>query len=70
MVSSDTSAHTRAFAEAAGGTAGKRTLFLGAKALAMTGVDILLDKKARDRIKQEFRIEGRRPASRPRTAEK
>ncbi len=70
MVSPDTSAHTRAFAEAAGGTAGKRTLFLGAKALAMTGVDILLDKKARDRIKQEFRIEGRRPASRPRTAEK
>ncbi len=55
MVAPNVSAHTHAFAKAAGGPAGRKTLILGAKALAMTGVDILLDKKARDRVKAEFR---------------
>ncbi len=51
----DVFAHTPAFAEAAGGPPGEKTLILGAKALAMTGVDILLDKNARGRVKAEFR---------------
>ncbi len=75
MVSPDISAHTQAFARAAGGVAGKKTLILGAKALAMTGVDIFLDKKARDRVKEAFRneklrVEGGRPASSTGTAKK
>jgi hypothetical protein len=54
MVAPEVGAHTPAFAKAAGGPPGKKTLILGAKALAMTGLDILLDKKARERVEAEF----------------
>jgi len=54
MVPRGVAAHTPAFAEAAGGRAGRRVLLLGAKALAMTGVDILLDKAARARVRAAF----------------
>jgi amidohydrolase len=60
MVPPEVSAHTHAFAEAAGGSKGRKTLVLGAKALAMTGVDILLDKKARARVRSEFQFRGGR----------
>lgn len=54
MVPAGVSAHTPAFARAAGGPAGRKALLLGAKALAMTGVDILLDPKARAQVRAEF----------------
>ena len=57
MVAPDVSAHTHAFAKAAGGQAGRKTLILGAKSLAMTGIDILLNKKAREQVRTEFRSE-------------
>ncbi|MFP6869328.1 MAG: M20 family metallopeptidase [Nitrospinota bacterium] len=60
MVPPEVSAHTHAFAEAAGGAKGRKTLVLGAKALAMTGVDILLDKEARARVRSEFQFRGGR----------
>jgi len=60
MVPAEVSAHTHAFANAAGGREGRKTLIIGAKALAMTGVDILLDKEARARVRSEFRFRARR----------
>lgn len=60
MVAPEVSAHTPAFANAAGGPPGRKNLILGAKALAMTGLDILLDENARKRVKAEFR--SREPA--------
>ena len=65
MVPPDVSAHTPAFAKAAGGLSGKKTLILGAKALAMTGVDILLDEKARNRVKAEFHSQNSSPKNAP-----
>lgn len=59
MVPGGVSAHTPAFARAAGGAAGRKALLLGAKALAMTGADILLDAKARSRVRAEFERGGR-----------
>ncbi len=66
MVETDVSAHTHAFARAAGGGEGRRTLLLGAKALAMTGVDILLDGRARSRVKAEFRSRAKRSGGKAR----
>ncbi len=66
MVEKDVSAHTHAFARAAGGRAGRKTLLLGAKALAMTGVDILLDGRARSRVKAEFRSRAKRSGGKAR----
>lgn len=60
MVAPEISAHTHAFAKAACGQAGRKTLILGAKSLAMTGVDILLNKKARDLVQAEFKSETNR----------
>lgn len=62
MVPENVFPHTPAFARAAGGKSGRETLMLGAKALAMTAVDLLLDKKARDQVQKEFRARAR-PAS-------
>ncbi len=61
MVPPEVSAHTQAFAQAAGGPEGRKVLLLGAKALAMTGVDILLDERSRARVRAEFTSGGRRP---------
>jgi len=60
MVPAGVSAHTPAFARAAGGAPGRKALLLGAKALAMTGADILLNAKARSRVQAEFQAAGRR----------
>lgn len=63
MVPPEVSAHTREFAEAAAGEEGRRTLLAGAKALAMTGADFLLDAEARREVEAEFaRREDGRPA--------
>lgn len=59
MVPAGVSAHTPAFARAAGGPPGKKALLLGAKALAMTGADILLNAKARAQVRAEFEAWGR-----------
>ncbi len=48
------SAHTQEFAEASAGAEGRRVLLTGAKALAMTGADFLLDEGARKEIEAEF----------------
>ncbi len=50
----DVVCHTAAFAEAAGGTPGDRTLLLAAKALAMTTVDLLADPTRLRRVQDEF----------------
>jgi len=54
MVPAGVSAHTREFAEAAAGEEGRRVLLAGAKALAMTGADFLLDEEARRGVEAEF----------------
>ncbi|MYA94973.1 MAG: M20 family metallopeptidase [Nitrospinae bacterium] len=54
MVPSGVSAHTPEFAEASAGAEGRRVLLTGAKALAMTGVDFLLDEGARRAVQTEF----------------
>ncbi len=54
MVPPGVSAHTPEFARASAGAEGRRTLLTGAKALAMTGVDFLLDARARREIRAEF----------------
>ncbi len=55
MVPSGVSAHTREFAEASAGEEGRRVLLAGAKALAMTGADFLLDEGARGEVEAEFK---------------
>ncbi|ADY54794.1 amidohydrolase [Syntrophobotulus glycolicus DSM 8271] len=47
-------AHTKEFAGAAVGQAGREVLFIAAKALAMTGWDILTDEQFLFDLKQEF----------------
>jgi len=59
MVPEGVSAHTPAFARAAGSAPGRKALLLGAKALAMTGADVLLNAKARSRVRAEFERRGR-----------
>ncbi len=54
MVPPGVSAHTPEFAEASAGEEGRRVLLTGAKALAMTGVDFLLDEEARRSVQFEF----------------
>ena len=54
MVPQGVSAHTPEFAEASAGEEGRRVLLTGAKALAMTGVDFLLDEEARRSVQSEF----------------
>ncbi len=54
MVPPGVSAHTPEFAEASAGEEGRRVLLTGAKALAMTGVDFLLDEEARRSVQSEF----------------
>ncbi|MDA1000074.1 MAG: M20 family metallopeptidase [bacterium] len=68
MVPEDVFPHTPAFARAAGGKEGRRTLLLGAKALAMTALDLLLDEKAREEVWKEFRARARAAAPRRRRA--
>ncbi|MGB9781886.1 MAG: M20 family metallopeptidase [Moorellaceae bacterium] len=46
--------HTREFARAARGEAGKKLVLLAAKALAWTAVDVLLKEDLRARIQEEF----------------
>lgn len=53
------SAHTREFAEAAGGSAGMRALVLAAKCLALTGADLLLDSSLMNEVRSEFDTSGR-----------
>ncbi|MBZ0169384.1 peptidase M20 domain-containing protein 2 (Aminoacylase 1-like protein 2) [Candidatus Methylomirabilis lanthanidiphila] len=50
----DVVCHSAAFAEAAGGSAGDRTILLAGKALAMTAVDLFTDSTARRYIQEEF----------------
>lgn len=59
MVPSGVSAHTPEFADASAGAEGRRVLLTGAKALAMTGADVLLDEGARQAIQTEFDSRGR-----------
>ncbi len=58
MVPSGVSAHTPEFADASAGSEGRRVLLTGAKALAMTGADVLLDEGARQAIQTEFDSRG------------
>ncbi len=58
MVPPGVSAHTPEFAEASAGAEGRRVLLTGAKALAMTGADFLLDEKARREVEAEFARRG------------
>ena len=58
MVPPGVSAHTHAFAEASAGAEGRRVLLTGAKALAMTGADFLLDEGARREVEAEFARRG------------
>ncbi len=58
MVPSGVSAHTPEFAEASGGAEGRRVMLTGAKALAMTGADFLLDEGARRAVQAEFARRG------------
>lgn len=46
--------HSAEFMEAAASPAGDRACLLGAKALAMTGLDILLDAAFREEIREAF----------------
>ncbi|MBI2902660.1 MAG: M20 family metallopeptidase [Candidatus Methylomirabilis oxyfera] len=46
--------HTAAFAEAAGGPAGDRTLLLAAKMLAMTALDLFADPARLRQVQEEF----------------
>ncbi|MBF7097466.1 M20 family metallopeptidase [Alkalibacter sp. M17DMB] len=46
--------HTVEFEEAVGGPHGHKAIEIGAKALAMTGIDILEDKEAYKKIKETF----------------
>ena len=46
--------HTIEFQEACGGPKGHRAIKIGAKAMAMTAIDILSDKKIMDEIKKAF----------------
>ena len=54
MVPAGVSAHTPEFARASAGAEGRRVLLTGAKALAMTGADLLLDEGARKAVQAEF----------------
>ncbi len=58
MVPADVSAHTPEFAQASAGAEGRRVLLAGAKALAMTGADFLLDEGARKAVQAEFEHRG------------
>ena len=58
MVPQGVSAHTPEFAEASAGAEGRRVLLTGAKALAMTGADFLLDERARQAVQDEFARRG------------
>ena len=58
MVPQGVSAHTPEFAEASAGAEGRRVLLTGAKALAMTGADFLLDEGARQAVQDEFARRG------------
>ena len=58
MVPMGVSAHTPEFAEATAGMEGRRVLLTGAKALAMTGADFLLDEGARQAVQAEFESRG------------
>lgn len=53
------SAHTREFAEAAGGPAGMRALVLAAKCLALTAADLLLDPSLMNDVRREFAVADR-----------
>ena len=46
--------HTREFADYAGGDAGDRAVLDGARAMAMTVVDLWLDEKLREDVAAEF----------------
>ncbi len=46
--------HTLEFQEAVGGKEGHRAINIGAKAMAMTAVDVLMDEKMFQKIKTEF----------------
>jgi amidohydrolase len=51
-VADDITYHTREFAEAAGSDRGHETMILAAKALAMTAVDLALDKELFEKVKK------------------
>jgi hypothetical protein len=48
------------FAVASGSSAGEEGMLLAARAMALTGLDLLRDRDALDRVKAEF-AGGRRP---------
>ena len=50
----DLTLHTKEFAEVTMQSAGDRAIELGAKAMALTGLDILTDSKLLEQIKAEF----------------
>ena len=55
MVDKHVNAHTKEFASAAKNNSGKKVLFLGAKAMAMTALDISTNSSLLKRIKTEFK---------------
>ncbi|MED5578954.1 MAG: M20 family metallopeptidase [Nitrospinota bacterium] len=55
MVDEEINAHTKEFASAAKSNSGKKVLFLGAKAMAMTALDISIDSSLLRKIKSEFK---------------
>ena len=56
MVDKHINAHTKEFASAAKNNAGKKVLFLGAKAMAMTALDISTNSVLFKKIKTEFKL--------------
>lgn len=53
-VAPDLRGHTIEFEEACGDDRGKRALLVGAKALAMTAIDLMIDKDNMDNVKKAF----------------
>lgn len=55
-VAPDMRGHTIEFEQACGDERGKRALIVGAKALAMTAIDLLIDKENMNNVKNTFKI--------------
>jgi len=55
MVEKHINAHTKEFASAAKNNSGKKVLFLGAKAMAMTALDISTNSTLLKKIKTDFK---------------
>jgi amidohydrolase len=61
----DVNGHSPEFAKYAASDSGRRAVIDGAKALAMTAIDVLADSELRDTMRREF--EGNRPQEPPRS---